>query len=134
MDYNKITAQLEELKADRAKILIDYPDLHDWEPIDDEMSAWINHEYVSGQIHALESILGMESTFGNDSNEMDKISIIWGMDDVREEAWRKGQELTLDEARETLRLAKKSYDAYGGINWEVLGIWIDYVINEREEK
>ena len=131
MDYTKITKQLEELKADRAKILIDYPDLHEWEPVDDEMSAWINHEYVSGQIHALESILGMESTFGNDSNGMDKISIIWGIDDVHHIA---DQELSDDEAREVLRRAEHYHDASIGINWEVLDVWADMVINERGEK
>ena len=65
---------------------------------------------------------------------MDSISIGWDIDDVREEARRKGQELTLDESRETLRLAKKNHDASIGINWEVLSIWIDFVINMREEK
>ena len=65
---------------------------------------------------------------------MDSISIGWEIEDVREEARRKGQELTLDESRETLRLAKKNHDASIGINWEVLSIWIDYVINERGEK
>mgnify|MGYP003147032356 CR=1 FL=1 len=65
---------------------------------------------------------------------MDSISISWDIDDVREEARRKGQELTLDEARETLRLAKKNHDAYEGINWEFLSIWIDFVINMRGEK
>ena len=65
---------------------------------------------------------------------MNSISIGWEIEDVREEARRKGQELTLDESRETLRLAKKNHDASIGINWEVLSIWIDFVINMREEK
>ena len=65
---------------------------------------------------------------------MASISIGWEIEDVREEARRKGQELTLDESRETLRLAKKNHDASIGINWEVLSIWIDFVINMREEK
>ena len=65
---------------------------------------------------------------------MDSITIGWEIEDVREEARRKGQELTLDESRETLRLAKKNHDASIGINWEVLSIWIDFVINMREEK
>ena len=65
---------------------------------------------------------------------MDSISIGWEIEDVREEARGKGQELPLDESRETLRLAKKNHDASIGINWEVLSIWIDFVINMREEK
>ena len=64
---------------------------------------------------------------------MDSISIGWEIEDVREEARRKGQELTLDESREPLRLAKKNHDASIGINWDVLDVWADMVINEREE-
>tara|TARA_R110002020_G_scaffold268918_1_gene484241 strand:- start:118 stop:357 length:240 start_codon:yes stop_codon:yes gene_type:complete len=63
-----IAENLQVLKADRAEILIQYPDLHEWETADGEMAAWINHEYVSGQIHAMESVLGMKLTFGNEGS------------------------------------------------------------------
>ena len=56
-DIAEITAEIEIHKADRAEILNDYPELHEWETADGEMAAWINHEYLSGQIHALESML-----------------------------------------------------------------------------
>tara|TARA_R100000963_G_C4630793_1_gene95948 strand:+ start:888 stop:1130 length:243 start_codon:yes stop_codon:yes gene_type:complete len=63
-----IAENLQVLKADRAEILKTYPDLDQWETADDEMAAWINHEYLAGQIHALESILGMKLTFGNEGS------------------------------------------------------------------
>ena len=62
--------------------------------------------------------------------EMDKISIIWGIDDVHHIA---DQELSDDEAREVLRRAEHYHDASIGINWDVLDVWADMVINEREE-
>ena len=65
---------------------------------------------------------------------MNSISIGWEIEDVREEARRKGQALRDDELREVLYLAKKWHDASIGINWEVLSIWIDFVIDERGEK
>ena len=67
-DIAEITAEIEIHKADRAEILTDYPELHEWETADGEMAAWINHEYLAGQIHALESILGMKLTFGNEGS------------------------------------------------------------------
>ena len=67
----------------------------------------------------------------NDSNEMDKISIIWGIDDVHNVA---DQELSDDEAREVLDRAERYHDASIGINWDVLDVYVDMVIREREEK
>ena len=43
-DIAEITAEIEIHKADRAEILNDYPDLHEWETADGEMASWINHE------------------------------------------------------------------------------------------
>jgi hypothetical protein len=53
------------------------------------------------------------------------------LEDVHEEAWRTKRQLTEDEAKEVLRLAKKAPDASVDINGEVLDVWIDYVISNR---
>ena len=58
----------------------------------------------------------------------------WSIEDVHEKASRSDEELTDDEAREVLRLAVKHHDAEIGINWDVLGVWIDEVISERKVK
>ena len=69
-----------------------------------------------------------------EEKEMDSISLGWEIADVREQARRNGQELTHDELREVLYLTKKNHDASIGVNYEVLSIWIDFVIDERKEK
>ena len=69
MDYNKIAGQLEVHKADRTRLLKAYPDLYELKTVDGQMDAWINYEHIvhlTGQINALESILGMKLTFGNE--------------------------------------------------------------------
>ena len=62
----EITAQLEGYIKDRARLINAYPDWLKWETDDEEIEAWVNYEYVSGQIHAMESMLGMKLTFGNE--------------------------------------------------------------------
>ena len=69
MDYNKIAGQLEVHKADRTRLLKAYPDLYELKTVDGQMDAWINYEHIvhlTGRINALESILGMKLTFGNE--------------------------------------------------------------------
>lgn len=59
----------------------------------------------------------------------------WSIEDVHrgQKASRSDEELTDDEAREVLRLAEHYHDASEGINWDVLGVWIDEVISKRKE-
>ena len=65
-DIAEIIAEIEIHKADRARLLKSYPGFMKWETADDEIEAWLHYEYTSGHIHALESILGMQRTFGNE--------------------------------------------------------------------
>ena len=69
MDYNKIAEQLEVHKADRTRLFKAYPNLYELKTVDGQMDAWINYEHIvhlTGQINALEFILGMKFTFGNE--------------------------------------------------------------------
>jgi hypothetical protein len=52
-----------------------------------------------------------------------KIEIVWGIDDVQSVA----SDLTDEQCREVLRLAKKNHDANEGINWIVLETIADIV-------
>lgn len=58
----------------------------------------------------------------------DTIEISWHIDDVKEVA----PDLTDDECRQVLQLAKNKHDATIGINWDTLQTWADYVRDERE--
>jgi hypothetical protein len=62
-------------------------------------------------------------------NEEDTIEIRWHIDDVKSIA----DDLTDDECREVLHLAKKNHDATIGINWEVLEVWVDEVRSKRRK-
>ena len=66
-------------------------------------------------------------------DDADQAVFPWCIDDVHEKASRSDEELTDDEAREVLRLTKHYHNAEIGINWDVLGVWIDEVISERKE-
>ena len=67
-------------------------------------------------------------------DDADQAVFPWAIEDVHEKASRSDEELTDDEAREVLRLAAKHHDAEIGINWDVLGVWIDEVVSERKVK
>ncbi len=57
----------------------------------------------------------------------DEISIKWCVEDVKSIA----EDLTDEECRKVLQLAKHNHDACIGINWEVLKVWADEVRNQR---
>lgn len=61
-------------------------------------------------------------------NSENEISIKWGIEDVKDVA----EDLTDNECREVLRLAKVNHDATVGINWDVLEVWADEVRGNRE--
>ena len=58
-----------------------------------------------------------------------EITITWCIEDVESIS----EDLTDDECREVLRLAKKNHDATIGINWDVLETWADQVRSDRED-
>jgi hypothetical protein len=57
------------------------------------------------------------------------IAITWSIEDVKEVA----SDLSDDECRQVLQLAKDKHDATIGINWDVLEELADIVRDEREE-
>ena len=65
----------------------------------------------------------------------DWMSDWWSIWDVKEQYDGDGEysNITDDEARLVLRLAKKNFDSESGINWEVLDGWIDHVKSLRKE-
>ncbi len=57
----------------------------------------------------------------------DEMSVTWCVDDVKSIA----EDLTDEECREVLRLAKEEHDATIGINWDVLEHWASEVRSNR---
>ena len=55
---------------------------------------------------------------------MDKITIIWCIEDVKS----LDDNLTDEQAREVLRLAEKYHDCNIGISWDVLSYYISEVL------
>ena len=59
--------------------------------------------------------------------EDDEISIVWSVDDVKEECkW-----LTDEQARDVLHNLKHKHDPCIGINWDVINITADILFGER---
>ena len=66
----------------------------------------------------------------------DTISLEWTTDDVKEQARARGLEnkLTTDECRIVLNLMLDKHDADIGVNWNVMDIYIDGVIELKESE
>lgn len=64
----------------------------------------------------------------------DTISLEWTTDDVKEQLKARGLEnkLTTDECRYVLNLMLDKHDADIGVNWNVMDIYIDGVIELKE--
>jgi hypothetical protein len=52
----------------------------------------------------------------------------WHIDDVIEQAENNGEQLTIGQAREVLRLIEKNHDCEVGINWDVIDNWVEHVV------
>ena len=98
------------------------------DPSNNEDEVCLDLNFADAMQFIKELALMLEDRLQEEVKEMDSISIGWEIEDVHDRA--RPETLTDDEAREVLRLAKKNHDASIGINWEVIGIWIDYVIYE----
>jgi hypothetical protein len=61
----------------------------------------------------------------------DWIAIWWHVDDVIARDGDEDSDLTPDECRKVLEFADDAHDAEEGINWSVLGYWIDEIKSER---
>ena len=64
----------------------------------------------------------------------DTISLEWTTDDVKEQLKSRGLEskLTTDDCRYVLKLMLDKHDADIGVNWNVMDIYIDGVIELKE--
>ena len=61
------------------------------------------------------------------NNFPDSITIKWHISDVQQVA-----DVTDEEARQVLQMAKHYHDANYGINWETLEIYADTILKERK--
>lgn len=59
------------------------------------------------------------------------ISITWTAEDVEYQAKNMDIVLSDEEVSEVLSLMESEYDATVGINWDIIGWHIDYVVSER---
>ena len=66
----------------------------------------------------------------------DTISLEWTTDDVKEQARARGldNKLTTDDCRYVLKLMLYKHDADIGVNWNVMDIYIDGVIELKESE
>ena len=66
----------------------------------------------------------------------DTISLEWTTDDVKEQLKARGLEnkLTTDECRYVLNMMLDKHDADIGVNWHVMDIYIDGVIELKESE
>ena len=66
----------------------------------------------------------------------DTISLEWTTDDVKEQARARGldNKLTTDDCRYVLNLMLDKHDADIGVNWNVMDIYIDGVIELKESE
>lgn len=58
----------------------------------------------------------------------------WHVEDVQGYATDNGVELTADEAHEVMRMMANGFDANLGVNWEVIGAYIDQFDTYRQTK
>lgn len=59
----------------------------------------------------------------------DFISIEWHIEDVKSRAKERGIKVTDAQSREILEYIERKHDANIGVNWEVIDIWTDEVLN-----
>lgn len=60
----------------------------------------------------------------------DFMSIWWSIEDVTD---RCREDITDDEAREILEMMDKYHDCTIGVSWDTMDVYIDEVLNQREE-
>lgn len=63
----------------------------------------------------------------------DKIGIVWMAEDVLHRAKEIEKEITLEQAKEVLRICLSEHDANLGVCWETFDYWIDYVLDNEEK-
>jgi len=63
----------------------------------------------------------------------DHISILWNVDDVKEQAKNKNIKLNKEECREVLDACLKYHDANIGISWDILDDHIFDLFGDREK-
>ena len=65
--------------------------------------------------------------------DKDTISFEWTTDDVKEQLKSRGQEskLTTDDCRYVLNMMLDKHDATIGVSWDVMDVYIDKVIEDK---
>lgn len=61
-----------------------------------------------------------------------EINITWSTEDVLHQAKEKGVKLTEDEANDILLYMERKHDACIGINWDVIDVYIDDLVDARD--
>lgn len=64
-----------------------------------------------------------------DGEDSDTINISWNITDVK--GMQGYEDMTDDECRQVLELAKRNHDATIGVNWDTLAFWADEVKEAR---
>lgn len=65
------------------------------------------------------------------SEDDDIVNVFWQRADIIQHAEQHNQILTPEEVDEVLLLMENKHDACVGINWDVIDVWIEFVIAER---
>ena len=64
---------------------------------------------------------------------IDKIALTWTIDDVRCAIHEDGRKITKDQARNVLDRVLHKHDASIGVNWDVLRVWANSILDEEGE-
>jgi hypothetical protein len=76
-------------------------------------------------------MLNQKINIGKENKMKNSISITWTAEDVEYQAKNMDIVLSDEEVSEVLSLMESEYDATVGINWDIIGWHIDYVVSER---
>lgn len=80
--------------------------------------------------NGLSDLISLLKIVRGDGNEKNKMYIEWCIEDVQ--GMDGYEDLTDNEAREVLKLAKSEHNAEIGINWDILSIWAEHVKGIRK--
>lgn len=84
-------------------------------------------EEVADQLEVTPEIL-------DDPEEKDNsISIVWWIEDVHQVAEQMKVTISDEDAREILKIIDRSHDANFGVNWEIIEIFINFYLEEKEK-
>lgn len=79
--------------------------------------------------HLVSKIEGLQEAIDTIESDDEQITIIWSIDDVKEQATNDGVVITDTQAREVLKSLKSNHDANDGISWGTISAAIQNIIN-----